>query len=135
MTAPHDDYAARQARMDAEYIEAGGTAPNHQRQFPQTFNGSPVDDVVQPIYPDDQEPEPIELSRGDTSTKGLIEFVVSMPEEKFRVRQLAFARLVGLDHRSFAALAEVAGTSTATFRREYWRVNQILRGIYVGLLK
>ena len=123
-----DDYASRQAQMDREYVEAGGDAPNHQKQFPQVFRGNPVEDVVQPIYPDDQEPEPIELSRGDTSTKGFIEFVVGMPEEKFRVRQLAFARLVGLDHRSFAELAKVAGTSTATFRREYWRTYEILRG-------
>jgi hypothetical protein len=128
MTVPHDDYAARQARMDAEYIEAGGDAPNHQKQFPQVFRGAPVDDVVQPEVYRADDSEPIGLSRGDTSTKGFIEFVVGMPEEKFRVRQLAFARLVGLDHRSFAELAKVAGTSTATFRREYWRVNQILRG-------
>jgi len=67
MTAPHDDYATRQSRMDAEYVEAGGDAPNHQRQFPQVFRGAPVDDVVQPeVYRADDEPEPIELSRGDS---------------------------------------------------------------------
>ena len=131
MTAPHDDYAARQAQMDREYIEAGGDAPNHQRQFPQVFRGAPVDDVVQPIYPDDT-PElepiaPLELNQAGL-VKRFIAFLEATKEEKFKLRRLAFLLLIGRVEMSFEELGKATGVSTSTARREFFRVDEFFRG-------
>ena len=129
MSEPHADYAARQAAMDAEYVAAGGGAPNHQRQFPQVFRGNPVDDMADPeVYRADDAPEPVALSQDGSAVKRLIEFMESLTKEKCYVHKLAFMRIVGRDNRSFAELAKIAGTSKATFLREYWRVDRFLRG-------
>jgi hypothetical protein len=81
--------------------------------------------VVMPVH--DDKPEPIELSRGDSATQRLIDFMASLPKEKCYVRKLCFMRLIGRDNRSFKELAEDAGIPKTTFMREFWRVDRLLR--------
>jgi hypothetical protein len=127
--AMSDDYSTRQARMDREYIEAGGDAPNHWKQFPQKFSGGNIEDVAQPeVYgPLDDMPEPdFDLDRVQLLRE--VFTVLETGEPHLMAARLEALKLV---HRisglSIRDAAKKAGCTRTTLHRITRRMGQVFQ--------